>query len=85
MWSGQFFLFVWSRDCCPIGANSYLQSAARISIGFEANIPKKDITPCEGPKKGSYVSCVILFKVTSVLEICEEATEILLYSVADDT
>ena len=43
--------------------------------------PKKEITPREGPKKGFYVSCIILFEVTSALERCEEALAIVLYSV----
>ena len=45
--------------------------------------PQKEITPREGPKKGFYVSCIILFEVTSALERCEEAIAILFYSVTD--
>ena len=54
-----------------------------ISIVYEANALKKDITPRVGPKKGFYVSCIIFFVVTSALERCEEAIAILFYSVTD--
>ena len=59
------------------------QSAARISFGLKLNIPKKEITQCKGPKKGSCVSFIMLFEVTSAFESCEEATAILFYSVTD--